>query len=695
MNFTFPFSFFLFVFLTSFLSPMTSMASITKYSFLDLTHPKTRNIEVAPKSYKGVTDYYFRDLWGREVLMRGWNVSGKAKNGDYLSFKNADDAEKFLEDQKAKVGTNVLRWMFQWPGVEKKFREYDDSYLKEQVKQMKKAIKLGMYIFVDFHQDAFSKSIKDGYNGTPEFVVDWMKVKHKDEGCWLLRLGKMRVKCFVWSMSYFFNRGVKDANTKFWNNSDLHTPQNGKVPVWDVYTDMIEYTLKYIKNNLTKEEFSYIIGLDPYNEPANGTNKRKDTKDFVNNKLFKFYRKLKKRMEEVGWEDKLMFSEPVVFWNVSLRALGAVDLAVKPLGYGHLEESPGDGWVWNAHFYDEKRQGLIRKKIVKNGGYLENYDSIRKAARLYEIPPFVSEFGIPLYPKPEISDVNRRVKATYQALDFGKPKGIIIRKGLGKRKKLFADTFGNKIKSRYVDFYSLSLSGTKWEWSPDKANWKNNKNKDLKTPEGFLGISGGALTKFATPKDYLKSTHKAFERGYIKRTAGELYNSYYNDNVKDSFKNRKLDWVSLKPDPKGKEYFVDQKYFYAHWKAKRLGVPSEIFIPRHFKKKETYLITHDGVWNFKNLESKPSLIDHFVLKGISQNGDSGNRLFIHNSFAGNSNIKGETHFALIVSFEKEKKKVFLEKLRSQIINRLNQRKSPLYMNGDILVEKAKTFNVRE
>ena len=97
--------------------------------------------------------------------MRGWNVSGKAKNGDYLSFKNADDASKFLEDQKAKVGTNVLRWMFQWPGVEKKFREYDDSYLKEQVKQMKKAIKLGMYIFVDFHQDAFSKAIKDGYKG--------------------------------------------------------------------------------------------------------------------------------------------------------------------------------------------------------------------------------------------------------------------------------------------------------------------------------------------------------------------------------------------------------------------------------------------------------------------------------------------------------------------------------------------------
>ena len=213
-------SFFFFVCATSFLTPVKVWAFKGSGSFLDLTHPKTRDLEVASKSYKGQTDHYFRDLWGREVLMRGWNVSGMAKNGDYLSFKNAGDAEKFLEDQKAKVGTNVLRWMFQWPGVEKSFREYDDAYLEKQVKQMKEAIKLGMYIFIDFHQDAFSKSIKDGYNGTPEFVVDWMKVKHKDEGCWLLRLGKIRVKCFVWSMSYFFNRGVKDANTKFWNNAN-------------------------------------------------------------------------------------------------------------------------------------------------------------------------------------------------------------------------------------------------------------------------------------------------------------------------------------------------------------------------------------------------------------------------------------------------------------------------------------------
>ena len=141
--------------------------------------------------------------------------------------------------------------------------------------------------------------------------------------------------------------------------------------------------------------------------------------------------------------------------------------------------------------------------------------------------------------------------------------------------------------------------------------------------------------------------------------------------------------------------FVDQKYFYAHWKAKRLGVPSEIFIPRHFKKKESYLITQDGVWNFKDLERKPSLTNPFILKGINGHEDSGDRIFVHNSFLGDSGLRGGFHFALIVSFEKEKKKPFLKKLRKKIIKRLNQKKSPLYMRGDILVEKAKTFNVRE
>ncbi len=60
-----------------------------------------------------------------------------------------------------------------------------------------------------------------------------------------------------------------------------------------------------------------------------------------------------------------------------------------------------------------------------------------------------------------------------------------------------------------------------------------------------------------------------------------------------------------------------------------------------------------------------------------------------------SNFHVRLVFALIVSYEKEKKKPFLNKLRQKIIKRLNQKKSPLYMRGDILVEKAKTFNIRD
>ena len=106
-------------------------------------------------------------------------------------------------------------------------------------------------------------------------------------------------------------------------------------------------------------------------------------------------------------------------------------------------------------------------------------------------------------------------------------------------------------------------------------------------------------------------------------------------------------------------------------------------------------MTQDGVWNFKDLENEPSLKNHFILKGIKGHEDSGDRLFVHNFFSGNSGLRGGLHFSLIVSYEKEKKKPFLNKLRKKIIKRLNQKKSPLYMRGDILVEKAKTFNVRE
>ena len=53
--------------------------------------------------------------------------------------------------------------------------------------------------------------------------------------------------------------------------------------------------------------------------------------------------------------------------------------------------------------YDEKRQGRS-KKIVKNGGYLENYDSIRKPRGFMKPPLSVS---LEFLSKTRNLDVNR------------------------------------------------------------------------------------------------------------------------------------------------------------------------------------------------------------------------------------------------------------------------------------------------
>ncbi len=176
-----------------------------------------------------------------------------------------------------------------WQGVEKEYGVYDKEHLKKQVEQLKIAIKNGMYVFIDFHQDIFTKYIKDnagfdGY-GAPKWVIDGMNLKHRDAGCWIVKVGKIKKKCTAWSMSYFLNKGVVEANDKFWANYVLTLKGGLKVPVWDAFLDMVEATMSYFEENLTEEEFSYIIGLDPINEPAPGKLKVKDATRFINDRL--------------------------------------------------------------------------------------------------------------------------------------------------------------------------------------------------------------------------------------------------------------------------------------------------------------------------------------------------------------------------------------------------------------------------
>ena len=53
--------------------------------------------------------------------------------------------------------------------------------------------------------------------------------------------------------------------------------------------------------------------------------------------------------------DKLVFAEPLVFWNVRLPIASAV---VNMQGPMKLKNPPHRGYVFNAHSYDESQRNL-------------------------------------------------------------------------------------------------------------------------------------------------------------------------------------------------------------------------------------------------------------------------------------------------------------------------------------------------
>lgn len=132
---------------------------------------------------------FFVDKYQRTVLLRGINLGGDSKvpypNGgtfqptDFsdhktVSFigrpfplKEADQHFLRLKDW----GFNCLRLLITWEAVEHQGPgEYDEDYLDYFESIVKKACEYGFYIFVDFHQDVWSRMT--GGDGAPGWIFE-------------------------------------------------------------------------------------------------------------------------------------------------------------------------------------------------------------------------------------------------------------------------------------------------------------------------------------------------------------------------------------------------------------------------------------------------------------------------------------------------------------------------------------------
>lgn len=131
----------------------------------------------------------FRDPQNREVTLHGINVSGDAKyprtpdqcahvkehffEGDSVSFVGRPFSPDEAHDHFARLkswGYNTIRYIFTWEAIEHAGPgRYDDEWIQHTVNILRLAKTYGFYVFMDPHQDVWSRFT--GGSGAPMWTL--------------------------------------------------------------------------------------------------------------------------------------------------------------------------------------------------------------------------------------------------------------------------------------------------------------------------------------------------------------------------------------------------------------------------------------------------------------------------------------------------------------------------------------------
>ncbi|PJZ44935.1 cellulase family glycosylhydrolase [Leptospira brenneri] len=612
-----------------------------------------RTILISEKTNNQFTDQIFVDGLGREVSFRGFNISGNMKLAQhgFKPFANDTDAEIAFSRLGKTTGSNLIRFTIAWEGVHPAVDTIDYYYLDAVIKQMKKATAKRMYILLDYHQDLFSRHLfnKNSWhtgNGAPAWITKGGS--YPSEYCGII--------CASWSQNNLTNEAVRRAFRNFWNNAPLSTTL-GTRNMQTEFLWQITKTVSYIKEQLTQEEFSYVLGLDPVNEPVDGGMEGLTPAAWDNQKLWPMYQKVRTILNQNGWESKWVFAEPLVFWNTNIGS------AIAPAtGGGHLLNPPGPGFVFNSHFYDAGRMGTDLTGI-DNATYFRYLDEIRKESRFLKIPVFLSEFGMWLKGT-GAKDTPRMINAVYQAMEVSD---------------------GNQTsKSRFADFYNPVVSGTQWHWDyyyNNHAEFMNgNTSKLITTKDAWNEEDFSVVGNYGTS---FNVNNHVVERAYVRKSQGRLMSSHYNAVGSDTW-NKVFSWAAIKPGNTETKYFVGKRFQLVIWKGRHSDAPTEIYLPTHIDPKKIVLISEKKVYP----QGIPTTLSQetneaFVTPDRNREVGSGNILHIWDDLDLDENPNSSYHYVLVVdgsdnTYSSQQLQEIQSKLNTRI---LLEQKSPIYLTG--------------
>lgn len=635
--------------------PTRSIAtSASSFHSLDYSSsPGEREILISEKTNQQFTDQIFVDGLGREVSFRGFNISGNMKLAQhgFKPFANDSDAEVAFTRLGKTTGSNLIRFTIAWEGVHPGVDTIDYNYLDAVISQMKKATAKRMFILLDYHQDLFSRHLfnKNSWhtgNGAPAWITKGGS--YPTEYCGFI--------CASWSQNNLTNEAVRRAFRNFWNNAPLSTSQ-GTRNMQTEFLWQIDKATSYIKEKLTAEEFSYVLGLDPFNEPVDGGMEGLTPAQWDNQKLWPMYKKIRTILNQNGWESKWVFAEPLVFWNTNIGS------AIAPAtGGGHLLSSPGPGFVFNSHFYDAGRMGTDLTGI-DNATYFKYLDEIRKESRFLKIPVFLSEFGMWLKGT-GAKDTARMISAVYQAMEISD---------------------GNQTsKSRFADFYNPIVSGTQWHWDyyyNNHSEYMNgNPSKLITTKDAWNDEDFSVVGNYGTS---FNLDERVVGRAYFRKAQGRVMSSHYNTVGSDTW-NKMFSWAAIKPGSTEPKYFGDKRFQLLIWKGRFSDAPTEVYLPSHFDPTKTIIISEKRIYH-QGLPTSPNqtLNEAILIPDRNRELGSGNILHIWDDLELDENPNSSYHYVLVVdtagiSYSLQSLQEIQSKLNTRI---LLEEKSPIYFTG--------------
>lgn len=195
------------------------------------------------------------DQYGRQVLLHGINAKfeslfdvtfsdGRTRNEDLASFTDAQI------QQMAYLGFNFIRLAINWSGLEPTEGTFNYSNLKLLDSVLQSAKNAGIYVLIDYHEDAYSKEI--GEDGAPLWAIIPTPTAAELLSGPIAQGPSLSCPCYDLNLRRT-SALVLNAFNSFWENAD--NIQNRFMPVWQLVAS------RYANNPA-------VIGYEDMNEPV-------------------------------------------------------------------------------------------------------------------------------------------------------------------------------------------------------------------------------------------------------------------------------------------------------------------------------------------------------------------------------------------------------------------------------------------